>query len=369
MIAGMKSSSTMTISRAVSQLSEAYIALIKSGKPLKRFPSVMLWGAPGVGKSQGVRQIASMIEEQTGKRVDVTDVRLLLFNPVDLRGIPTANADKTLAVWLKPKIFQMDDSDGVVNILFLDEISAAPQSVQAAAYQITLDRTVGEHRLPENCIVIAAGNRVTDRSVAYAMPKALANRLCHFEITTDTDSWHDWAVQAGIHGKVISFLDYKPGLLMGFNTGTADLSFATPRSWEMVSNILNDITDDVGAVLPLIAGCIGDRVAGELLMWSESYNSIPSVEEIFTGEEQASPSRPESLYALSSLIVSYARDHHSENELNNVIAYVGRLPAEFKNRIFDDLLKIRSIRRPLSNNRVFDYWFARSGRYWEDYGL
>ena len=369
MITGIKSSSTMTIGRAVDQLSEAYIALIKKGRPLRRFPSVMLWGAPGVGKSQGVRQIAAAIEEQTDKRVDVTDVRLLLFNPVDLRGIPTANADKTLAVWLKPKIFQMDDSDAVVNILFLDEISAAPQSVQAAAYQITLDRTVGEHKLPENCIVIAAGNRVTDRSVAYAMPKALANRLCHFEITTDADGWHDWAVQAGIHGKVVSFLDHKPGLLMGFSTDTADLSFATPRSWEMVSNILNDISYDVEEVFPLIAGCIGDRVAGELLMWSESYDRLPSVEDIFSGEEQASPSRPETLYALSSQIVSYARDHHSEEELHHVVAYVGRLPAEFKSRIFDDLLKIRSIRRPLSNNRTFDDWFARSGRYWEDYGL
>ena len=86
----------------------------------------------------------------------------------------------------------MDESGDTVNILFLDEISAAPQSVQAAAYQITLDRSVGEYRLPENCIVIAAGNRVTDRSVAYSMPKALANRLCHLEIRSDPGSWHDW---------------------------------------------------------------------------------------------------------------------------------------------------------------------------------
>lgn len=113
-------------------------------------------GSAGVGKSQAVRQIGKEIESQTGKKVHITDVRLLLFNPIDLRGIPTSNADKTLAVWLKPQIFQMDESDSVINILFLDEISAAPQSVQAAAYQITLDRVVGEHKLPGNCIVIAA---------------------------------------------------------------------------------------------------------------------------------------------------------------------------------------------------------------------
>ena len=204
---------SMTISQAAKHLVLAYSKLINSGLSLKKFPSVMLWGSPGVGKSQGVRQIADDISACTGKRVEVTDVRLLLFNPVDLRGIPTSNADKTLAVWLKPKIFQMDESSDVINILFLDEISAAPQSVQAAAYQITLDRQVGEHRLPDNCIVIAAGNRVTDRSVAYQMPKALANRLCHIEIESDEKSWHEWAVNANIHKYVMGFLERYPDMM------------------------------------------------------------------------------------------------------------------------------------------------------------
>ena len=161
----------VAVGRAVEILSDAYVGLIQSGAPLRTFPSAMLWGAPGVGKSQAVRQVAAEIKSRTGKAVQVTDVRLLLFNPIDLRGIPTANEDKTLAVWLKPQIFNMNPSDSVINILFLDEISAAPPSVQAAAYQITLDRVVGEHRLPENCIVIAAGNRTSDKSVAYKMPR------------------------------------------------------------------------------------------------------------------------------------------------------------------------------------------------------
>ena len=171
-----------SLAKLIEVLGDSYCTVINNRLPVKTMPSVMLWGPPGVGKSQAVRQIASKIENVTGRKVNVTDVRLLLFNPIDLRGIPTSNADKTLAVWLRPQIFQMDDSSDVVNILFLDEISAAPQSVQAVAYQITLDRTVGEHRLPDNCIVIAAGNRVTDKSVAFKMPKALANRLLHIEV-------------------------------------------------------------------------------------------------------------------------------------------------------------------------------------------
>lgn len=109
----------MNINRLVDELTTAYCNIINANVPIRKFPSVMLWGAPGVGKSQAVRQIGKEIESQTGKKVHITDVRLLLFNPIDLRGIPTSNADKTLAVWLKPQIFQMDESDSIVNILFL----------------------------------------------------------------------------------------------------------------------------------------------------------------------------------------------------------------------------------------------------------
>ena len=362
-------SSELTVAQMVRQLSKAYISIIESKVAFKSFPSVMLWGAPGVGKSQGIRQVAKEIAEKTGKKVEITDVRLLLFNPVDLRGIPTANEDKTLAVWLKPKIFQMDDSKDVVNILFLDEISAAPQSVQAAAYQITLDRTVGEHRLPDNCIVIAAGNRVTDRSVAYTMPKALANRLCHIEIVGDSKSWHDWAIRSGVNRVVLGFLDYNPSMLMGFDPMSDRLAFPPPRSWEMVSNILNSVSENISEVYPLIVGCIGEAAAYELRTWSEVYSRIPKVETVFEGTAEDVPARPEILFALSSEITIHSREHHSEEEIQNVINYASQLPVEFRNRIFTDLLQIKGIHRLLSRIRTYDDWFVRSGRDWEDYGL
>ena len=271
----------LNVNQIVSLLSRAYIKLIKNGTPLKSFPSVMLWGPPGIGKSQGVREIAGNIQAKTGKKVSITDVRLLLFNPVDLRGIPTTNADKTLSVWLKPQIFQMDESEDVINILFLDEITAAPQSVQAAAYQITLDRVIGEHKLPENCIVIAAGNRVTDKSVAYNMPRALANRLLHITVKGDPDSWHDWAVKSGIHRFVTSFLEYNPTALMRSDSPESTLAFPTPRSWEMVSNILTNISENMDAIQPLISGCIGASVTYNFAKWCTLFSNLPSIEDIF----------------------------------------------------------------------------------------
>ena len=96
----------MSVGKMIDKLSIAYCSVIDNSLPIHTVPSVMLWGPPGVGKSQAVRQIGKVIEKKTDRKVVVTDVRLLLFNPIDLRGIPTANAEKTLAIWLKPQIFQ-----------------------------------------------------------------------------------------------------------------------------------------------------------------------------------------------------------------------------------------------------------------------
>ncbi len=344
---------SINVDGMVKLLSKAYINLIDSGTPFKKFPSVMLWGPPGVGKSQGIRAIAAAIEDNTDKRVVIADVRLLLFNPVDLRGIPTSNEDKTLAVWLKPKIFQMDDGDDVVNLLFLDEISAAPPSVQAAAYQITLDRTVGEHRLPDNCIVIAAGNRVTDKSVAFNMPKALANRLCHFEIHGDSESWHTWAITQGIHPFVVGYLEYNPVCLMRFDSSAANLAFPTPRSWEMVSNILNSFSDDVDEVYPMIIGCIGHATASGFKAWTELYQALPSVERICMGMEVSAPKTPELQIALRSAMVAYIRRHPERAAVDNSISFACRLPWSFRGKLMCDYYNIPHIRPLIKENKVF----------------
>ena len=326
----IKNFSVVSVDKAVSMLTDLYGNAIKTGTDFKSIPSVMLWGPPGVGKSQGIREVAQRVGKETGKKVVVTDVRLILFNPIDLRGIPSANADKTLAVWLKPKIFQMDESTDVVNILFLDEISAAPQTVQAAAYQITLDRIIGEHRLPDNCLVIAAGNRVTDKSVSYKMPKALANRLMHFEIEGSFASWRTWAVNNGINDKVISYLASRNDRLFRFDASTDELAFPTPRSWEMVSKVLTLMDNDEKAAKNLISGLIGSGEAVEFISWCNIYKEYPSIEHIFKGSETFVPKNTDTLYAVVYGMAAYAREHLTNKAaIGNSLSYAGRMPFDF----------------------------------------
>lgn len=354
---------SMPVGKAVEKLSFLYSSVINNKLPVKTAPSVMLWGPPGVGKSQAVRQIAKNIEESTKRKVHVTDVRLLLFNPIDLRGIPTANADKTLAVWLKPQIFQMDDSEGVINILFLDEISAAPQSVQAAAYQITLDRVVGEHKLPENCIVIAAGNRTTDKSVAFKMPKALANRLMHFEIEGSFNSWKEWAISFGINDKVIGFLSFKQNYLMGFDSGSDDLAFPTPRAWEMVSNLLNGVDGDIENMYSLIAGIVGSGVAVEFRTWNAVYKDLPDIKDIFDGKMTAVPKSTDAMYALISAMTAFARSHKDDlQRIANSIKYSGMMPPDFGVVLLKDYMYIeKDYKKKLIKIPEFNKWMQTKG--------
>jgi hypothetical protein len=356
---------TVNINTVIDKLSLVYSKAILNKIPLKKIPSVMLWGPPGVGKSQAIRQIGKEIELSTGKKVNIVDVRLLLFNPIDLRGIPTANADKTLAVWLKPHIFNMDESDKIVNILFLDEISAAPQTVQSAAYQITLDRVIGEHKLPDNCIVIAAGNRVTDKSVAYKMPKALANRLLHFDIEEDFDEWKKWAIRNGINAKVVGFLTFKPTSLMYFDTGSDSLAFPTPRSWEMVSNLLNTISDDVIEMYDLISGIIGIGAATEFRSWSKLYDNLPKVEDIFKGLNPPCPIKTDELYALISSMVVYAMKHKDDmKQIAASIRYINQFPADFAAVVIKDYLAIeKDYKRKLMKLPEFMDFVRTKGKY------
>lgn len=356
---------SLNVSKMVNTLSLMYSNTINKHISLDVLPSVMMWGQPGVGKSQSVREIAKNIELNTNKHVFITDVRLILFNPVDLRGIPTTNQDKTLAVWLKPKIFDMDKSDSVINILFLDELSSCSQSVQAAAYQITLDKKVGEHELPKNCIVIAAGNRTVDKSVSFNMPKALANRLLHLEVESDFKSWNEWAVKSKIHPYVIGFLNFRSDLLNTFNPKEDSLAFATPRSWEMVSNILNTVSDDLSIVYNLICGLVGRGVASEFRTYTKIYSKLPNIENIFKGIERNVPTEVDVIYALISRMVSFASEKKNDfKAIDNSLSYAMKLPPDFQVVLLKDYMYIEPNykNKLLTNSYAFREMISKRGK-------
>lgn len=301
-----------------SKITNSINALIDS-----KIPS-FLWGPPGIGKSSIIKQIAKQ------KNMNFIDLRLSLMDPTDLKGIPFYDKHEHHSVWAPPS-FLPKDREG---ILFLDELNSAPPAVQASAYQLILDRAVGEYKLPEGWAIVAAGNRESDRGVVYKMPSPLANRFVHLEMDVDINDWKDWAFSAGIDERIIAYIGYKNEDLFSFDPLLNEKSFATPRSWEFANGILKSHMDE-DLLLDVISGAIGKQRAVSFLSFAKVAHKLPDVEAILEKGEGEYPSEPDVLYTLSSVLVSFLL--RNPQYLENVIKYTLNLQSEFAVMIIQDL--------------------------------
>ena len=282
-----------------SHVCEALHYLVRIRQP------VFLWGPPGVGKSRLVADVA----RRQGRKL--YDLRAVLLDPVDLRGLPRIS-DEGITSWCVPE-FLPHPQDTEEGILFLDELNAAPPLVQAACYQLILDRRVGQYRLPDGWAVVAAGNRESDRAVTYRMPSALANRMVHLDVECHIDDWLDWARDNGIREEIQAFLRFRPRLLHDFDPRSSDRAFASPRSWEFASRIL-DAAPDGPLEEELLAGTIGQAAAVELSGFLREWRHLPSVESVLSDPEEAPvPADPASLYALCEALALRTEGYEAQS--------------------------------------------------------
>lgn len=259
---------------------------------------VFLWGPPGIGKSELVAEIAA---EMKGHMIDL---RLGQMDPTDIRGIPYYNKEQNLMDWAPP-IDLPDEKlakEYPAIILFLDEMNSSAPAVQAAAYQLILNRRVGKYHLPDNVVIVAAGNRESDKGVTYRMPTPLANRFIHLEMRVDFDSWQDWAVKNKIHKDVIGYLAYSKQDLYDFDPKSSSRAFATPRSWTFVSELLSDEDTDKNALLNLISGAVGEGLAVKFMAHRKVASQMPNPTEILEGKVK--DLEVKDISAMYSLVVS-----------------------------------------------------------------
>jgi hypothetical protein len=238
---------------------------------------IMAWGKPGVGKSDAVRQAAKEHD------ASLVDIRLSQYDSVDLRGIPVPHAGMT--VWHAPITLPFKGNSQFVEddkpiFLFLDEINSAAPSVAAVAYQLINDRAVGEHRLMDNVVVIAAGNREQDRGVTNRMPTPLANRFTHVEIDVDVNAWCYWAQEAGLHPAGIAFMQFRKELLCTFDPSKPDKAFATPRSWKKALTYYADAKMPEHVKQAAMSGAIGMGPAAEFWGFVDVWGKMPKMEDI-----------------------------------------------------------------------------------------
>lgn len=283
---------------------------------------VMLWGPPGVGKSQMVAEIAA------DQGVPVIDIRLSQMEPSDLRGIPFRTGE--WVEWAPPAMLPDGERHGHTGILFLDEITSAPPSVSAAAYQLILDRRLGNYQVPPGWAIFAAGNRQGDRGVTYSMPAPLANRFSHYEVETHLDDWVAWAYAHGIDERIIAFLRFRPERLFDFDPAHNPVAFPSPRSWEFAHRALRKFHHRPGLLQETLQACVGPSAGVELHAFITSLDRMPDLDAILRGEQPAVPREIDLQYAIAAALVGRAiqamANGNGQPVIGHILDYAGRFP-------------------------------------------
>lgn len=278
---------------------------------------VMLYGAPGLGKSEIIQSIGNRLDR------NVIDIRLAMFSELDIRGLPKLDHENDLVKWCQLGIFPTDPD--ATDIILFDEITQANPSVQGAALQLILNRQIGEYHLPKGVSIVAAGNRPKDKTGAKTMISALRNRFVQLTIESNFDDWREWAMANRVHPQVVGFLSHRPQYLDTFNPDSAELAYATPRSWvHFVSKTLYNESFPQDYLTDVIAGAVGESVAIEFMAVRNLLVDLPKPEDILSGKVKTL--KEKGVAAQYSLITSCTyllKEAHDEKE---------KMPAKSKER-------------------------------------
>jgi len=324
---------------------------------------VFLWGPPGIGKSDIVQQIGSDTERE------VIDVRLALWEPTDIKGIPYFDSNAGTMTWAPPAELPTDPKSTA--ILFLDELNSAPPAVQAAAYQLILNRKVGTYVLPKGVDIVAAGNRDGDKGVTYRMPAPLANRFVHLEMKVDFDDWQDWATLNGVHPEVVGYVGYAKQDLYDYDPKSPSKSFATPRSWSFVSDLVSDDEIDTESLTNLVSGAIGDGLAVKFMAHRKIASKLPKPDDILDGKVKDLEIKEVSAMYSLTVGLCYELKERADKKVEKWDAMADRFFA-YKMKNFPTELVVMGAKTALTNYdlpldaqkmKSFDEFHSRFGKY------
>jgi hypothetical protein len=302
----------------------------------------MIWGAPGIGKSQIVKQMAK------DRDISIIDIRLSTYDPTDLKGVPAIVKNK--AVWLDLNELPTEERDGPQGVLFLDEINSAPPSTAAAAYRLILDGEIANYRLPAGWSIVAAGNRDSDKGVTYKMPAPLANRFTHLELEVDFDDWCNWAINKDVDVNVLSYIRYRPNNLNNFDP--TQRAFPTPRMWERVSDYTKISSPLVRHTL--ICGAVGDGVGTEFESFLKIAHSLQDPDYIIMNPDEAEV--PKELSAIYATVGALAVRSNPSN-FDRVMKFADKLSKEFQVLLVRDASKRN---KEIANTQAFATWAIKN---------
>lgn len=323
---------------------------------------MFVWGATGIGKSRVAKDFSK------ANKLEFIDVRLSQLDPSDLRGLPTFKDDKTK--WSPPN-WLPEKGNG---ILFLDEVNLAPPSMQASAYELVLDRKIGDYKLPDGWVVFAAGNRLEDKAHTFEIPAPLCNRFAHIELKIPKvnpdkidEGWTGWAMKNNIDMRIINFLTKHTSMLFKFDSSLKDKAFPTPRSYEMLSVLMRDIdSDNLPLIQMLASSTIGQGTAVEFSAFLKFGRGI-NLTEIFANPNKVKELKDVDMkYALVNELTNYYQNRKDNKSfVSKIPPILENLEPEFSIRLLMMCLSIggQNFTKALVNEKGSDKVITKYAKY------
>ncbi|MBT7307103.1 MAG: AAA domain-containing protein [Gammaproteobacteria bacterium] len=286
--------------------------------PLKQ-PTVV-WGQPGIGKTEIIQKAAEAMDYTCHA------IYLPQFEPWDLQGLPVPVNGKTEYY---PPLQMYPDNEKVV--LFLDEIAQCSTAMQSMASRIVYERKLGDFELPENWVVVLAGNRQEDKAGTTRVSSHINNRVTHLNLVVKGDDWVRWALHNDIDMRAIKFIQMREEMLNTFNPD--EKTNATPRTWERVSEIISH-TNNKQILHPALVGTLGEEVGTAFYGFLDIFDNMVDINQVIMSPDRTEvPEDPSTLFAVSAALVSKA----NEENIDRIFTYARRMPEEFQVRTVQDM--------------------------------
>jgi len=305
-----------------------------------------LKSAPGIGKSDWTEHdLVDTLSAAYGEQFGFHKCMAPTIEAADVRGflIPTKDANgKPTSFFTRPAIMPSEDylEKHPRGVYFIDENDSADLLTQKALSDVRLNKRFGDYQLPKGWMIVSASNRKSDRAGVVATLSHNRNRECTIQVDSDPVSWAVWAEKHRVHPMIIAWVKQRPSIAFSGEVPKNDEPFASPRSISMANSILScgAKRDDRGELidmelpsdsvtLALVAGCIGESVAAELMGFLKIHDQLPTIDDILADPMKAKC--PDSLapaYAAMQICLHYTKPGNVEK----LWLYVERLPKELQ---------------------------------------
>ena len=337
---------------------------------------VMIWGAPGIGKTDIIKQLANKLG------VPVILIDLSRMDPLDIGGLPVPTkavgaggeeidvfTSAIVDVWPRS-----NGPDGKGGIIFFDEFNNSSERTMNASHNLLLGSSIGKYKLPSQWVIFAAGNRHSDNPRVTSLSTPVSNRLAHVNLITDVEEFEKWATSEDgidkaeeieedgkkfgigtglkkIDPSVLAFLKYRPTLLWDAKAGSSKEEkylLPTPRSWTNASFEMVYRQSKSPRPLPenqisnIFAKYVGKTAAEEYAKFRTVMNTISfaDIQKVMTDPENAplptlaDPNKPKSpenqyvldnMYAMLAVVLNTVKRNADLDSYYNTVIWATRL--------------------------------------------